>query len=127
MGFLVPRRMPARQRGDADGDDDLDVAESAGLGDDSVEDRKAAKKGFFPSSMGLSFLVDADVDSLEVVVRWGDFRRVQAEGDGSDQNRDDRRPGLVATLYAAKLRDMAGVPNPRFYAPPPEPEGWQEK
>ena len=54
-GFLVPRGMPARQRGDADVDDDLDVAESAGLGDDSVEDRKAAKKGFFPSSMGLSF------------------------------------------------------------------------
>ena len=65
------------------------VAESAGLGDDSVEDRKAAKKGFFPSSMGLSFLVDAEVDSLEVVVRWGDYRRVQAEDDASDQNRDD--------------------------------------
>ena len=126
MGFLVPRRMPARQRGDADGDNDLDVAESAGLADDSVEDRKAAKKGFFPSSLGLSFLVDAEVDSLEVVVRRGDFCRVQAEGDGSDQNRDDRRPGLVATLYAAKLRNMTAVPNPRFYAPPPEPEGWQE-
>ena len=88
-GFLVPRGMPARQRGDADVDDDLDVAESAGLGDDSVEDRKAAKKGFFPSSMGLSFLVDAEVDSLEIVLRWGDYRRVQAEVDGSDQNRDD--------------------------------------
>ena len=29
-GFLVPRGMPAKQRGDADVDDDLDVAESAG-------------------------------------------------------------------------------------------------
>ena len=83
-GFLVPRGAPAGQRGDADVDDDLDVADRTGLGDDSVEDRKAAKKGFFPSSMGLSFLVDAKVDSLEVVVRWGDYRRMEAASDGLD-------------------------------------------
>jgi len=83
-GFLVPRGMPARQRGDADVDDDLDVAERTGLGDDSVEDRKAGKKGFFPSSMGLSFLVSADVDLLDVIVRWGDYRRVEAEGNDSN-------------------------------------------
>ena len=55
-GFLVPRGAPVEQRGDADVDDELEVAEQAGLGDDSTEDRRAAKKGFFPSSMGLSFL-----------------------------------------------------------------------
>ena len=27
---------------------------------------------------------------------------------------------------AAKLMSMTGVPGPRLYAPPPEPEGWQE-
>ena len=88
-GFLVPRGAPAEQRGDADADDEPEVAENAGLGDDSAEDRRAAKKGFFPSSMGLSFLVDADVDSLEVVVRWGDYRRVEAEGDGSEGSRGE--------------------------------------
>ena len=88
-GFLVPRGAPAEQRGDADADDEPEVAESAGLGDDSAEDRRAAKKGFFPSSLGLSFLVDADVDSLEVVVRWGDYRRVEAEGDGSEGSRGE--------------------------------------
>ena len=82
-GFLVPRGAPAEQRGDADVDDELEVAESAGLGDDSAEDRRAAKKGFFPSSMGLSFLVGANVDTLEVIVRWGDYRRVEAESGSS--------------------------------------------
>ena len=82
-GFLVPRGAPAEQRGDADVDEESEVAESAGLGDDSAEDRRAAKKGFFPSSMGLSFLVGADVDTLEVIVRWGDYRRVEAEGGSS--------------------------------------------
>ena len=64
-------------------DEESEVAETAGLGDDSAEDRRAAKKGFFPSSMGLSFLVGADVDTLEVIVRWGDYRRVEAEGSSS--------------------------------------------
>ena len=38
-GFLVPRGAPIDQRGDADADDELDVAERAGLGEDSTEDR----------------------------------------------------------------------------------------
>ena len=36
-GFLVPRGAPADQRADADVDDDPEVAESAGLGDDSTD------------------------------------------------------------------------------------------
>ena len=28
---------------------------------------------------------------------------------------------------AAKLQSMTGVPDPRLYAPPPEPEGWQDR
>ena len=77
-GFLVPRGAPVEQRGDADVDDEPEVAERAGLGDDSTEDRRAAKKGFFPSSMGLSFLASEGGDALEVLVRWGDYRRVEA-------------------------------------------------
>ena len=90
-GFLVPRDAPIGQRGDADVDDEPEVAERAGLGDDSTEDRRAAKKGFFPSSMGLSFLVGEAVETLEVLVRWGDYRRVEAE-DG-DPDRDATAPG----------------------------------
>ena len=90
-GFLVPRGAPVEQRGDADVDDEPEVAERAGLGDDSTEDRRAAKKGFFPSSMGLSFLVSEGVDALEVLVRWGDYRRVEAES--GDPNRDRAEQG----------------------------------
>ena len=89
-GFLVPRGAPIGQRGDADVDDEPEVAERAGLGDDSTEDRRAAKKGFFPSSMGLSFLVGEGVETLEVLVRWGDYRRIEAVG--GDPNRDGAVP-----------------------------------
>ena len=56
-GFLIPSGTPPEKSADADEDDELgEVPESAGLAEESNEERKAAKKGFFPSSMGLSFL-----------------------------------------------------------------------
>jgi len=73
-GFLIPSGTPPEKAADADEDDDIsEIPESAGLAEESSEDRKAAKKGFFPSSMGLSFLVARDAHSLTVVVRWGDY------------------------------------------------------
>ena len=88
-GFLVPRGAPADQRADADADDDFEpeVADEGGLGDDSTEDRRSAKKSFFPSSMGLSFLAAGSVDRLDVTVRWGDYTYV--EGASRDDGRTD--------------------------------------
>ena len=43
-GFLVPRGTPVEHRSDADVDDEPEVAESGGLGDDSTEDRRAASR-----------------------------------------------------------------------------------
>ncbi len=57
-GFLIPVDAPEEQAADADGDDDFDdVPESEGPGEESADDRVAAKKAYFPSSMGLSTLV----------------------------------------------------------------------
>ena len=83
-GFLIPSGTPPERSADADEDDDMggEVPESAGLSEESNEERKAAKKGFFPSSMGLSFLVAKETRALAVTVRWGDYE--QAEIDGED-------------------------------------------
>ena len=95
-GFLVPREAPAEQRADADADDDFDpeVAGESGLGDDSTEDRRSAKKSFFPSSMGLSFLVAEGVDAVDVTIRWGDYRYV--EDACRDDGRNDDTPDSAA-------------------------------
>ncbi len=55
-GFLVPVDAPAEERRDADADDTLAaVPESEGLAEESAgEEDTTAKKGFFPSSLGLS-------------------------------------------------------------------------
>ena len=79
-GFLIPAGAPPEQSGDADEDDDLDeMPDSAGLAEESTEERKSAKKGFFPSSMGLSFLVPEDSDAVAVTVRWADYEPVPIE------------------------------------------------
>jgi len=83
-GFLIPSGTAPERSADADEDDDMEgeVPASGGLSEESNEERKAAKKGFFPSSMGLSFLVPEATRSLTVTARWGDY--AQAEIDGPD-------------------------------------------
>src|SRR3989442_1073164 len=73
-GFLIPSGAPPEQSADEDEDDDVGaIPESEGLAEESNEERKAAKKGFFPSSVGLSFLVSAEERALTVTVDWGDY------------------------------------------------------
>jgi hypothetical protein len=80
-GFLIPSGTPPERNPSRDEDDDGDldeVPDRAGLTEESEEDRRAAKKAFFPSSMGLSFL--AFETPLEVIVRWGDYVRLGGDG-----------------------------------------------
>jgi hypothetical protein len=80
-GFLIPSGSAPDKRGDSDEDDDSGVVpETEGLAEESNEERKAAKKGFFPSSMGLSFLVPSETRAASVSVRWGDYAPKEIEG-----------------------------------------------
>ena len=75
-GFLIPASTPPEAKADRDEDDDLStVPEDSGLAEESAEDRKTAKKGFFPSSIGLSFLADEATEEVSVLARWGDYER----------------------------------------------------
>jgi len=109
-GFLIPTGTPPERRADADEDEDFElVPESAGLAEESNEERKAAKKAYFPSSMGLSFLVARDARSLAVTVRWGDYTPAEVEGpDGKPvavwQRRPREAPLRVVLTGAADAR-----------------------
>ena len=110
-GFLAPRGAPAEQRADADTDDDFEpeVADEGGLGDNSTEDRRSAKRGFFPSSLGLSFLVAEGADRLEVTVRWGDYRYVEgasrdAESIDGAREGDEASAGTDGTANRAVVK-----------------------
>ena len=98
-GFLIPTGTPPEQSADADEDDDLDtVPESAGLGEESNDERKAARKAFFPSSIGLSFLVGAACRELAVTVRWGDYAPAEVEEAGGGKTSVWRRTPHEAVL-----------------------------
>ena len=86
-GFLIPSDTPADQKIDEEADDDFDgeVVEEAGLPEESNEERKAARKVYFPSSMGLSFLVSERAEELQVTVRWGDYTHGPSESPSNKQ------------------------------------------
>jgi hypothetical protein len=86
-GFLVPHGAPIEQRGDDTGDDDLDVIQGGSAGEDEVvPDKPFAKKAFFPSSMGLSFLVAENASQLNLTVQWGDYFPIKDNSVAESQN-----------------------------------------
>ena len=93
-GFLIPSGTPPEKSADDDEDDDMEgeIPQSAGLAEESNEERKAAKKGFFPSSMGLSFLVSKAAGPLKATVRWGDYKLAEVEDDGKPVSIWQRTP-----------------------------------
>jgi len=115
-GFLIPSGTPAEKRADADEDDDLgsEIPGRAGLAEESNEERKAAKKGFFPSSMGLSFLVPQEARSITVTVRWGEYTPTEIEGaDGKPMpiwERQPREETVAAALTGAINPVVSDVP-----------------
>lgn len=115
-GFVIPSGTPPERSADVDEDDDMqgEVPESAGLGEESNEERKAAKKGFFPSSMGISFLVPREARALGVSVRWGDYeQREIIEADGkpiSVWQRLPREAAIEVTLKGVAGESVQDVP-----------------
>lgn len=123
-GFLVPSGTPPEKCSDEDEDDDFaDVPETAGLAEESTDDNKAAKKSYFPSSVGLSFLVDGQARTLAVTVRWGDYTESQHEGaDGEPDTVWQRQPreetvelDLGALGHDPVVRDVPGSGGLQLY------------
>lgn len=117
-GFMVPSGMPAEKSADIDEDDDFElVPESAGLAEESSEERRPAKKGFFPSSMGLSFLAAKAARLLTATVRWGDYQSVEITGeDGktlSVWQRTAREEKVTLALAGSPEESVHAVPDSR--------------
>jgi hypothetical protein len=73
-GFLVPHGAPLDQRRDDTVDEDLDLIQGGSAGEDeNVPEKPFAQKAFFPSSMGLSFLIPENASQLNITVQWGDY------------------------------------------------------
>lgn len=118
-GFLIPSGTPAEQNSDPDEDDEPEeVPAQAGLDQETNDDRRSAKKGFFPASIGLTFLVSAKTRELTVTLRWGDYglTPLPATGEPPTQvwQRTQREESLVVPLTGGAqgpyhVRDSHGL------------------
>ena len=74
-GMLVPVDAKVEAREDPVSDEEIDDASKDNGGDDGGAPDKAAKRrGYLPSSIGLSFLVPPGVDCVTVRAEWGEYR-----------------------------------------------------
>ena len=73
-GFIVPPDAVASEATTAEVSDDLDeTPDRAGAAEESIDEGRVARRGFFPSSIGLSFIIDGQTSELAVTVQWGDY------------------------------------------------------
>lgn len=106
-GFLIPADSRPEESADPDEDDELDeVPDEVGLPEESAEERRAAKKAYFPSSMGLSFLVSPQTDRLEVSVTWGDYTAdTRIDEEGKESSVWQRHPREATVAFAVPERE----------------------
>ena len=105
-GFLIPDGTPPEAASAETEDEGMEVIDGGGLGEESSEERRAARRSFFPSSIGLSFLMKPESETLSVDVHWGDYsverilrsERAQAADPAVEQA--DRVSEPTATLEA---------------------------
>ena len=117
-GFLVPTEADEAQRSDPTSNDELDqAAEPAGVDDNATPEPAAARRSYLPSSMGLSILVPKGTDTLNVVVRYGDYIRDEGNEESfvaSNWRRIPREEILTIELGSSiPGRGSKNVPNGR--------------
>src|SRR6185437_10582989 len=79
-GFLVPFDADESQRSEEMAADEMDQVEKpGGIDDSTTPDSAASRRSFFPSSIGLSFLVPAGTKKLRVKACWGDYKPQRAD------------------------------------------------
>jgi len=99
-GFLVPWNAPSNQKADDDEQGELEMA-AAGAGaedDDTAAEPPAAKRGQFPSSLGISLLVPPGADTLEVTARWGDYEPLERDGRSVEWKRTERTSSVSVSV-----------------------------
>jgi hypothetical protein len=114
-GFLVPFDAEEDQKSDEAADKNVDeFGKGAGVDDDAAPEPAAARRAFFPSSMGLSLLVPKDAKELRVTVRWRDYQAPEAplpDGRGSSWKRTDRVEEMTLELPLSQKPTESNVPN----------------
>jgi hypothetical protein len=117
-GFLVPLDAPPEERADETNQETLEAITDAGGTDDAAPpEPAAARRAYFPSSIGLSILVPPGIDALDVTVHWGDYQREGGDeeggADGGESRAEEGRQNTGAG--GSSQADETGVRRPRVW------------
>ena len=114
-GFLVPWNAPVSQKQDVEdtqGELELGEAGSGGDEDDSTPEPPAARRGHFPSSIGLSVLVSGEPQDLRVTARWGDYTPIEKDGKPAGEWQRHEREETVPVRLTGKQANPPPTPVP---------------
>ncbi len=80
LGMLAPRRLrDISVATSPDQEDGLARETTSSREEGQADDGRLAAATMFPSAMGLSFCVSKDVGPLQLIVRWGQYRREKSD------------------------------------------------
>lgn len=68
-----------------------DEGEASSSSADEDELKPSSKQSLWPSSIGLSFMVNEDIDTLKVTAEWGRYTKSTIEDAESEESREDIR------------------------------------
>lgn len=114
-GFLVPTEADDEQKKDVDANDEMEDSGDTGVGEDNEQpDRPAALRASFPSSIGVSVLVPAGAESLDVAVSWGDYRHQLPDEQLGDNlwKREPRKENVTIPIPKGKKRHRNDIKVP---------------
>ena len=79
-GFLVPTESSETQKVDETVTEQLDQSAVPSNGDEAGnEEPPVARRSYLPSSCGISFMIAAKSTTLQAIIRWGDYERIDRD------------------------------------------------
>ena len=73
-GFIVPPEAAVKEDNVGETSDSLDEClENPGTTEESADEGRPSRPVYFPSAIGISFLIDSSTRDLSVTLRWGDY------------------------------------------------------
>lgn len=117
-GYLVPTDAPTDQKVDDTSDEQIDSGEDGTATDEGqAPDRDAARKRLLPSSMGISVLLPATAQTLDVLVEWGDYA-FEGGAEDADAGKPDDQATACAVAGAGALRGFRRTPREELLSVP---------
>ncbi|MBL8824621.1 MAG: helicase [Planctomycetia bacterium] len=110
-GFLSPIDAAEEDRSDPTEEEGFDMpSDRQGTDDATIPESVAARKAYFPSSIGMSLLVSSDTKELSVTVRWGDYQLLKGDS-GHWQRTPREQPVTIQLPHDAKEIPEVEVPS----------------